>query len=88
MGLKDSDHKAISLHYVEYGSDYVIVDDVVYLLSTPERRAALELFKALKKIIDASESRAASGGEMWWTEAVYPTVEEARVIVDKIEGET
>lgn len=49
------------------------------------RELNAELLAALKAITSASDSDDASGGEMWWTEAVYPHVEAAKAVISKAE---
>jgi len=45
--------------------------------------AAPDLYAALQAIVDASDSKAAQGGEMWWAEAVYPAVDAARAALKR-----
>jgi hypothetical protein len=41
------------------------------------------LVSALKAIVDAADSPTASGGEMWFAEAVYPAIEAARAALNQ-----
>ena len=50
--------------------------------------AAPELLAALQSIVDASDSDAAAGGEMWWAEVVCPFVEAAKPVIAKALGES
>lgn len=50
------------------------------------RELNAELAQALERIVSASESDEARGGEMWWAEAVYPQVEAAKPVLAKTKG--
>ena len=49
--------------------------------------AAPDLLAALERIVSASDSDQAKGGEMWWAETVYPHVEAAKAIIAKAKGQ-
>jgi len=47
------------------------------------RELNAELLRRLSAIVSASDSKEAQGGEMWWSEAVYPHVEAAKPVLAK-----
>ena len=49
--------------------------------------AAPDLLAALERIVTASDSNEAKGGEMWWAETVYPFVEAAKAVLAKAKGQ-
>jgi hypothetical protein len=53
---------------------------------SPQPVIAPEWLKALLAIIEASDSDAASGGEMYWAEAVYPFIDDAKKLLARATG--
>jgi hypothetical protein len=50
-------------------------------------KAAGQMYEALKHIVDTADSEAASGGEMYYAEALSPAVEAARAALAAADGQ-